>query len=66
MTLGVDFQELEEDSQFLIQLPANVWLMDDHKWALVVWEKHCGQAPGQRYALMHAGLSLGRRRRLLR
>ena len=54
MPLNVDFHQIEEDSQLLMQLPANVWLMDDHKWALMAWEQHRRQAVSQGYALIHA------------
>ena len=47
----LDFDALREDSSFLVDLGRGVWLMDDHRWALKVWEverKH------DHYALVHA------------
>lgn len=53
MTLNVDFGKLEEDNEMLIQLREEVWLMDDHKWALLAWETHRHEEKGGSYALMH-------------
>jgi hypothetical protein len=50
----VDFRRLEEDCQLLIRLPPNIWLMDNHKWALVAWETHRAESHWKRAALMHA------------
>lgn len=52
--LDVDFSALKEDPEFLEELPANVWLMDDHKWALYVWALHRDRVGGERYSLLHA------------
>ena len=54
MALDVDFRKLREDPDLLKQLPVGIWLMDDHKWALLVWEQHRRQAGGHQYSLMHA------------
>jgi len=42
------------DAGYFEPLPTGVWLMDDHKWALFVWEQHRQKVGGQRYSLMHA------------
>ena len=54
MALDVDFSTLEEDPEFFKPLPTGVWLMDNHKWALFVWERHRLQVGGAQYSLMHA------------
>jgi len=58
--MSLDYATLTPDDAYLVQLGPGVWLMDNHKWALVAWER-------QRFA--HATpcaaarrLSLGRRR----
>lgn len=40
------------NDDYLEDLGAGVWLMDDHRWALIAWERCRGV--GQRYVLMHA------------
>lgn len=50
----MDYSALSEDKDFFEQMPAGVWLMDDHKWALLIWEQHRLRARGGRYSLMHA------------
>lgn len=46
-----DFTNLEPDDSFLVPLGANTWLMDDHRWALLVWER---ERTAERYTLVHA------------
>lgn len=53
MPVEVDFQKLDEASGYLVPLNESVWLMDNHKWALLVWETH-RLGTGDRYALLHA------------
>jgi hypothetical protein len=48
----MNFDSLVPDDDYLENLGSGVWLMDDHRWALIAWER-CRIA-GQRYALMHA------------
>lgn len=43
---------LIEDQHYRDNLGNGVWLMDNHKWALLAWEN--ARAPSQRYALLHA------------
>ena len=45
------FSRLVPSDDFLVDLGQGVWLMDDHRWALLVWEK---QRKTNRYALVHA------------
>jgi len=52
--MAVDYSSLEEDVDYFESLPADVWLMDDHKWAFFIWEQHRLKTGGARYSLMHA------------
>lgn len=52
--MTVDFSLLDEDPDYFEPMPADVWLMDDHRWALFVWEQHRKKVGGERYSLMHA------------
>lgn len=45
------FDTLREDDSFLADLGRGVWLMDDHRWALKVWEM---ERRHDRYTLVHA------------
>jgi len=47
----IDYASLEPSDTYLVHLGANVWLMDDHRWALLVWER---ERTSQRYTLVHA------------
>ena len=47
-----DFSSLVESQNYRVELGHGVWLMDNHKWALLAWEK--ARTSDQRYALMHA------------
>jgi UPF0489 domain len=49
--LIADFDDLAEDESFLVDLGHGVWLMDDHRWALKVWET---ERRHDRYTLVHA------------
>ena len=50
--MHIDFNSLAQDDDFVVELGAGVWLMDNHKWAFVAWERR--RVVGQRYALLHA------------
>lgn len=52
--MTTDYSALSEDRDYFEPLPAGVWLMDDHKWALLIWEQHRLRASGGRYSLIHA------------
>lgn len=47
-------QELKADDAFLSHLGRNVWLMDNHRWALLVWERHAKEIGADRFILAHA------------
>ena len=48
---AIDFDALNEDESFLVDLGSGVWLMDDHRWALKVWEM---ERTRNHYTLVHA------------
>lgn len=50
MTLP-DFSQLAPNDHFLEDLGQGVWLMDDHRWAILVWEE---QRKRSQYTLVHA------------
>ena len=50
MTFG-NLDALQPNDAFLSDLGRNVWLMDSHRWAYLVWERH---RAANRYTLVHA------------
>lgn len=46
-----DFASLVEDDSYLANIGNGVWLMDDHRWALKVWEV---ERENNNYTLVHA------------
>ncbi len=50
----VDVESLKRDDDYCVDLEQSVWLMDNHKWALYVWEMFRQQAGGGRFTLAHA------------
>ncbi len=46
-----DCSSLVENPDYLTDLGSGVWLMDDHRWALKVWET---QRAHRAYTLVHA------------
>lgn len=48
------YEPLEQDDQYVEALYANVWLMDNHKWALWVWEQHSLATGIEKFTLAHA------------
>jgi hypothetical protein len=54
MNKQFDIQALKPDDALLFPLEDNLWLMDNHKWALLAWERHRQQAGGSQYSLIHA------------
>ncbi len=49
-----DTTRLQSDDEFLTELNSNVWLMDNHKWALYVWEKFRLESAITKFSLVHA------------
>lgn len=52
--MDIDFASLEPNNDFLKEVAPNVWLMDNHKWALYAWEAHCRASGVGRFVLVHA------------
>lgn len=52
LNLPLDCSTLVQDDDYLTHLAPGVWLMDNHKWALVAWERE--RVPGRRHVLLHA------------
>jgi hypothetical protein len=49
--ININLDSLSEDPAFLADLGNGVWLMDDHRWALKVWET---ERKHDHYTLVHA------------
>jgi hypothetical protein len=47
----LDYSKLKEDDTFLMNLGHSVWLMDNHRWAFLVWEQN---RQHESYLLVHA------------
>src|SRR5579862_318294 len=45
---------LSEDPDFREDLGSDIWLMDDHKWALQVWNAYHVASGRQKLSLVHA------------
>lgn len=52
--MEVDYQTLQRDDGYLVDLGRDVWLMDNHKWALWVWEQKAQTSGVARFTLAHA------------
>lgn len=50
---NIDVISLKRDDNFFVDLGKSVWLMDNHKWALYVWEVFRQKAGGERFTLAH-------------
>jgi len=49
-----EIAQLRPDDDYLVELSEDIWLMDDHRWAWLVWERFA-QARGIRpFSLVHA------------
>jgi hypothetical protein len=49
-----EYQQLQRDDDYIKELDAHTWLMDNHKRALWVWERHAIQLKNSQFTLMHA------------
>lgn len=49
-----EYQQLQRDDDYVMELGARTWLMDNHKWALWVWERHAVQLQKPKFTLVHA------------
>lgn len=54
MMREVDFSQLQPDGEYLSDLGADVWLMDDHRWAFLVWTRFGLERGIERFSLIHA------------
>ena len=50
----VDFGQLQPDDEYLSDLGSDVWLMDDHRWAYLVWTRFGFEREVERFSLVHA------------
>jgi hypothetical protein len=48
-----DFSQLQSDDGYLSDLGSDVWLMDDHRWALLVWTRIGFERDLGRFSLVH-------------
>ena len=49
----MNFDSLKEDGEYFEHLGADVWLMDDHRWAFYIWGMHTKSNPSERLNLIH-------------
>ncbi|MFT0171484.1 UPF0489 family protein [Paraburkholderia mimosarum] len=49
-----DFRQLQADEGYLADLGADVWLMDDHRWAFLVWTRFALESKLEQFSLVHA------------
>lgn len=52
--VALDYQALERNDEYITDLGFETWLMDNHKWALWVWERHAEGAGVRKFTLAHA------------
>jgi UPF0489 domain len=48
------YDTLRRDDDYLVELSSDIWLMDNHKWALWVWESLRQSSKINRFTLVHA------------
>ena len=51
--MAFDFSKLHHDDDFLMKVDSNIWLMDNHKWALYVWELFRQETGICKFSLVH-------------
>ena len=49
-----EIAQLQPDDNYLVALSQDIWLMDDHRWALLVWEQFAHTHCIRPYSLVHA------------
>lgn len=49
----VDFNRLRPDDEYLRNLGADVWLMDNHRWALLAWMRFGSERGMNGFSLVH-------------
>ncbi len=48
------YQALKQDSQYFENIGADVWLMDDHRWAFYSWQAFHSNNNCSQFSLLHA------------
>jgi hypothetical protein len=51
---NIETNNLAPDDNFLVCLDSEIWLMDNHKWAFLVWEKFKLISDIPKFSLIHA------------
>jgi hypothetical protein len=51
--VAIDFAALEKDGALFARQEHNVWLMDDHRWAICAWEERRNESGVDRLHLVH-------------
>lgn len=51
---NINYGSLEADDDYRVDLGRAVWLMDDHRWALWIWENHHQNSGIAKFTLVHA------------
>lgn len=54
LLIGVDYNTLQPDDKYLSELGSDVWLMDDHRWAFLIWTRFGFERGVGRFSLVHA------------
>ncbi|MGA9912058.1 MAG: UPF0489 family protein [Paraburkholderia sp.] len=49
-----EIAQLQPDDDYLAALGEDIWLMDDHRWALLVWERFAHERRVRPFSLVHA------------
>lgn len=52
--MTIDINILQRDDDLLTEIDSNIWLMDNHKWALYVWERFRQESGIGKFSLVHA------------
>jgi hypothetical protein len=50
----IHFESLQADDAYRADLGNGLWVMDNHKWALWIWESHREKAGFDKFTLAHA------------
>jgi len=49
-----EINALDADDDYYVDLGSNLWLMDNHKWALYIWHRFRGASEIPKFSLVHA------------
>lgn len=50
---SIDYSTLKEDDNYYQVIDNDVWLMDNHKWALYIWEDYKNLKSVNKFSLVH-------------